>query len=338
MTKFLTLLLLQAVTASGGNPFAFLQPAATITTQERAQLDQGDSIAHVLPANGHEVGVLAAVGVKIDGDRLIAWMRRIELLKKSSYVLAIGRFSNPPRIEDLAGLELDDGDLMAIRVCRPGSCKLKLSADEMATLHQAAEQAAGDWRPAVQAAFLGVVLARVKLYLENGQTPPYADHRSDVSPGSSFNSLLEHSGFLTKNAPQLAEYLKNYPATPAPEIESFVYWSQERPAHKPIISVTHVSMIRGRSPELPDVLVVGKDIYSSHYINGSLSVTSLVRGSGQSNYLVYMNRTELDILHGLFAGIIRKALQGRLRSSSAGILQGLRRRLESGPPQPQKNP
>jgi hypothetical protein len=56
-------------------------------------------------------------------------------------VPAIGRFSDPPRIEDPA-LSLDDGDVSAIRSpARPR--ELKLTADEMAELQRvAAERAA----------------------------------------------------------------------------------------------------------------------------------------------------------------------------------------------------
>jgi hypothetical protein len=91
-----------------------------ITADERGQLDRGQPIARVLPGKDLEVAVLAAVAVNIDGDRLVGWMRRIEELKKSPYVLAIQRFSNPPRIEDLADLVFDNGELSELRACRPG--------------------------------------------------------------------------------------------------------------------------------------------------------------------------------------------------------------------------
>ena len=108
----IALLALQALGAvPHADPFVFFQPSVTITADDRHQLDRGEPIARVLPGEDLEVAMFAAVPVGIDGDRLVAWMRRIEELKKSSYVLAIGRFSDPPRIEDLAGLTLDDEEL-----------------------------------------------------------------------------------------------------------------------------------------------------------------------------------------------------------------------------------
>ena len=45
---------------------------------------------------------------------------------------------------------------------------------------------------------------------------------------------------------------------------------------------------------------------------------------------MYVNRSQVDVLHGMFAGIIRWFMQRRLKAEAANVLQGLRRRLESG--------
>jgi hypothetical protein len=331
---FLTLLALQFLaTAPGADPFAFFQPSATITTDERGRLDRGQPIARVLPGRDLEVAVLAAVPVDIEGDRVVAWMRRIEELKKSSYVLAIGRFSDLPRIEDLAGLTLDDEELSEIRMCRPGSCGLKLAASEMTQLQKAAAGREGDWKSAVQDAFRRVVLERTQTYLATGDVAAYDDQQSHVWPATRFASILDHSVFLAEHLPRLAAHLRGYPSTVAPGVESFVYWSKERLASKAIIGITHVSIVRGHDPGLPDVLVAGKAIFSTHYINASLGLTAFMRGDpGGSNYLVYVNRTEVDMLHGMFGGVIRWFMQRRLKAEAANVLQSLRRRLESGEP------
>src|SRR6187401_3549925 len=113
---FFIFLALQVLTPlSRADPFEFFRPTAAITAEDRGQLDRGHPITRILPGKGSEVAVLAAVPVNIDGDRLVAWMRRIEALKKSAYVLAIGRFSDPPRIEDLADLILDEEELSEIQ-------------------------------------------------------------------------------------------------------------------------------------------------------------------------------------------------------------------------------
>ena len=319
------------------DPFVFLQPSVTVSVDERRQLDRGEPIARTLTGTDLEVAVFAATRIDIGGDRLVAWMRRIEDLKKSPYVLAIGRFSDPPRIEDLAGLALDDNELSEILACRPGSCGLKLSAIEMTQLQRVARDAGRNWQPPLQQAFRAVVLARVNAYLAEGHAAlaPYADHGSPVWPATRFALVLGHSSFLTQRLPRFAEHLSRYPRTPMPAVESFMYWSKERLADTAIISVTHVSILRSDEPDLPDTLVAGKQVFATHYINASLGITAIVRGlPGGPNYLVYVNRSDVDVLGGMFGGLIRWFAQRRLKAEAANVLQGLRRRLESGDPPP----
>lgn len=330
----LVLLTLPALAASG-DPFAFFTPTAIVTGDDLGQLNRGEPIARILPAKGLEVAIFAAVPVNIDGNRLLSWMRQIEALKKSAYVLAIGRFSNPPRIEDVAGLSIDDEDLSAIRACRPRSCAVKLSADEMTDLQKAATESAGDWKAPVQDAFRRLVLKRVQTYLATGQTPAYQDQRSPVSPAERFTSLLQQSAFLAEHLPRLGELLRN-PPSPTPGVESFFYWSKERLVRKAVISVTYVVMTRGHKPGEPDAIVASKDIYATHYVEGSFAVTALMRGDpGRFNYLAYLNRSEVDVLRSSFMGLVRLVMQRRLKAEAASVLAGLRRRLESGePPMP----
>jgi hypothetical protein len=335
MAMLLAFLALQGLlAASNTDPFAFFQPSVTLSMDDRRQLDRGGPIARIVSSHDREVAVFAAVRVEIDGDRLVAWTRRIEELKKSAYVLAIGRFSDPPVIEDLAGLALDDEELSEIQACRPGNCGLKVSAVEMTQLQRAAGEAGSDWKPAVQQAFRDVVLQRVKAYLADGHAAltPYENHDRPVWPATSFASVLGHSVFLTEHLPRLAEHLSRYPQTPMPEVESFVYWSRERVASKAKITATHVSILRSSDANLPDALVAGKQIFATHYVNASLGITALVRGPGAHNYVVYLNRSEVDVLGGMFGGLVRWFMQRRLRTEAADVLQGLRKRLESGEP------
>jgi len=153
---------------SAGNPFAFFRPTVDVGDQDRQQLDRGEPVVRLLPAQERQIAIFAAIRVSADGDRLVAWMRQIAALKKSAYVHAIGRFSDPPVPGDLSALSLDDDDLDDIRRCRPGDCAMKLTGAEMRELQQAAKVAGGAWRPALQEAFRQLVLQRVRTYLQAG--------------------------------------------------------------------------------------------------------------------------------------------------------------------------
>lgn len=309
--------------ATASDPFTFFRPSVVVSVDDRRQLDQGQPVARVVPGKDSEVAVFAAVPVDVDGGRLVAWMRRIADFKKSPYVLAIGRFSDPPRIEDLAGLTLDDEDLSEIRQCQPRRCGLKLTGAEMDRLRRTLADAGTAWKPALQDAFRHLVLERVQLYLADGH----------AGLPSSFSSVVRHSEFLGERLPRFAEYLDQYPRAPMPEVESFIYWSKERLGAKPIISATHVGIVRGDGVLAPDALVAGKGIFATHYINASLGLTALMRGEpGAHNYLVYINRSDVDVVRGIFGGLARWLMERRLKKEASGVLSGLRRRLESGGP------
>ena len=260
--------------ASPIDPFAFFQPSLTITADDRSRMDEGDPVAHVMASKDPEVGVWAAVRVNIDGDRLVSWMQRIEELKQSTYVLAIGRFSDPPRLDDLADLSLDEEDVSDLAACRPAHCDFKLSATEMTALQHAADQPG-----TLQQRFHQVVLDRVKAYLSGGRIGPYADTASEIWPGLEFDTLLDHSPFLTMRASSFAGSLRGERRASMPGVESFLYWSKESLGGKPIISVTDLRILRGDDASRPEVIVAGKQIFATHYVNASLGVTALVRGA-----------------------------------------------------------
>jgi hypothetical protein len=329
----MALLALRLLLASPIDPFAFFQPSLTIDAGDRRHLEAGQPIARVLPASDRQLALAGAVRVDADGDRLAAWIRRVEDLKRSPYVAAIGRFSNPPCLDDLRALTLDDDEIGKIRECRPGNCALKLSAAEMEVLQRAAATAGDDWKPSVQQAFRELVLRRVTEYLARGAAAlePAADRAGTASSEDRFGLLLDQSAFLTGHLPGLAEFLRRYPDAPAAGIESFVYWSKERLVSKAIISATHVTIVRGQAPEWPETLVASRQIFATHYLDASLAVTALVRAD-EASYLVYINRSDVDLLGGRFSGIIRWVLQRRVKDEAAAVLLGLRKRLESGPP------
>jgi hypothetical protein len=188
---------------------------------------------------------------------------------------------------------------------------------------QRAAQGGDNWKADMQREFRRVVFQRIKTYLAEG--PP-------ALPAQRFSTILEHSTFLRTNAPLFAEYLARYPHAPMAGVESFLYWSKERLAGKPIAIVTHVSMLRAQNDGFPDVLVAGRQVFATRYITASLGVTALVRDEGNARYLVYVNRSQVDVLNRWFGGAVRWFAERRVRAEAAEVLSGLRTRLERGEP------
>jgi hypothetical protein len=136
----------------------------------------------------------------------------------------------------------------------------------MATLQRAAAEAGNAWKAALQEEFRRVVLERVNAYLSDGLIGPFENHGDKIWPAQECARLVDHSTFLVAHLPDFAEQLRAEPRSRRPGTESFLYWSKERVANRPITSVTHVNIIRGDDAGSPDVLVAGKEIFSTHYI------------------------------------------------------------------------
>jgi hypothetical protein len=80
------------------------------------------------------------------------------------------------------------------------------------------------------------------------------------------------------------------------------------------------------------VAAVSREVFATHYRNASLGLTALTEDASGHRYLVYVNRSQLDLLGGIFGPWKRSLLEGRLKSESAGVFSEIRRRIESGPP------
>jgi hypothetical protein len=122
----------------------------------------------------------------------------------------------------------------------------------------------------------------------------------------------------------------------SPWAESFVYWSKELlGTAKPVISVSHVVITHNADRNSPETTVFAIQVYATHYMTGSLSTTSVTRPDAAGwRYLTYQNRTRADVFGGVFGGMIRRAVESRLRHEAPGMMLELRRKLETEPPPP----
>jgi hypothetical protein len=317
------------------DPFDFFAPAIVVSNEDRANLDRDRVVARTLPGERGQVGLFVATRLTAQPEALVAWTHAIVELKRSKFVLAIGRFSDPPRLSDLDGLALDDRDLEAIRRCRPGACGLKLTASEIAALNVAAARAGPAWRDAVQREFRRLLVERVIQYRTAGlaRAFPPADRPAAIHPQEALSAVLDSSPYL-RRVPDAVTWLTGYPRAET-TVESFFYWSKEHYGEgKPVISVTQVGIVRPDAVAgVPGVLIAGKQIFASHYLEGALGLTAIVRDpTTGTSYLAYVNRAQVDLLRGWFGRFMRGALEDRLERQAPSIIRGLRARLESGVP------
>lgn len=295
-------------------------------------MDERRIVSQELGASGDELGIFMASAVSFDTRSFVHGIRQAERLWNTDRIPAIGAFSDPPEEADLAGLELDAGDIESLRRCRPGNCELKLSAAEMTAVREALDAVPEERRREVaQQAFRRVLVARVRTYLVSGLNgaPPYEDKEEPVSLQQAYRAVATRMPALESAEPRLSAYLRDYPNRPAAGVSSRLIWLKTTSTPKPTVQVLHVVLDEQADGSAgPRAVAVWRLVYASHYINAWVSLSALVRSEDGRRYLVYVNRSKVDGLDGWLGGLKRYFVERRVRASAEALFALQRRRLE----------
>jgi hypothetical protein len=297
-------------------------------------LRAGRTVARTLPVGyGEHLAIVMAGRTTVTSERFLAGVRNSAQLWRGSRVPRSGTIGNPAAPGDVSTMVLSVEDLRAVRTCRPGDCDVKLAASEMTRLKRALQTKDQPWEDAVQQEFRAIVLDRVEAYRRNGveALPPPHDHQQPVDLKAVFSRLLAATPALPRHAPSIAEYLNRYPRLPLPEgADEVTYWLETGETPKPTVQALHAVLQRRPEGEQVEALVVTRQIFATHYVSGSLSVSALIRDPQDPSrrYLVYVNRSAADGLVGFLSGIRRFVIERRVRSAARGAFEHLRDALE----------
>ena len=115
--------------------------------------------------------------------------------------------------------------------------------------------------------------------------------------------------------------------------DSYLYWSKERyGAGKSVISVSHVRISRPGLPGTPRVVMSSQQVFASHYATAGFGLTAVLCPAEGTCYLAYVNRTQVDVLGGVFGGLKRAVMEQRIRADAPRVLTEMRDRIQTGPP------
>jgi hypothetical protein len=308
---------------------AVLRPWLHLDGNDRTRLAQRAVVVRSLPAADRQIGIVAACAASISPEALLSRLRGTGDLRRAA---VSGRFNDPPLLADLSALTLDQGDIDRLRMCRPGDCRLNLAEQEIASMREALRDSGSGPSPAAQESFRQIVLDRVNRYRSGGlhALPAYDDRAQPVRPAAIFLDILRQIPHLKAQTPSAAAYLERFPSGDNDALDSSLNWTKVTMNDKPVVMATHVAVFRAAAADgVPTVLVARKQVYASRYMNGDLMLTMLFTGAGESaNYLVVVNRSQLDELTGMFSGMKRAAIEGRVKDEAAKALAALRDDLE----------
>lgn len=297
-------------------------------------LIRGDVIRRTLDtSHANEVVAVGAVRIGVSREFLTERVRDIAAFKRSEYVLEIGTFSVPPHVDDLARLTVPAEDVDAIRQCKPNDCKLKLTAEMLDRFRREVDWAQSNARGHAATLFKQLLVERAADYLTGGTQTlgTYVDKAGSTAMADGLADLLSASPYLMDYAPELRRYYDEFPHAELREAESFLYWSKESYAFKPVIWLTHVTIFTKTYGDTRMAFVASRGLYTSHYFDGSLALTMAMEARDTTRpavYVVYINRSRVDALTGAFTALRRWMAVRRVRDGMEVTLDALRKRLE----------
>ena len=315
--------------ASGVDPArSFLMDAFSLSAADIGRLDGGHVVTRTLDAsNRREVATFGVVRIKATPAAYVERLGDIASFKRTADVVQIGTFSNPAQAEDLAPLTVEEADLKGLRDCRVEECGIRLSAADIDRARQTIDWQAADASPKAAQFVRQLLVDYVGRYQQDGSgaAMEYADRSPRLHVGREFTSLIEGDAVTGRYATGLYRHLQSYPAATADRTTDFVYWSKEKVRGRPVISITHVAI--APADDAAVAFAIGsKQIYAMHYFDASLGLTLLVpdrTSPTPATYVVYVNRSRIDLFDGLFGGVARRIVAGKARSFVAVQLERL---------------
>lgn len=317
----------------------FLKSRMEVSDEEWASVESGAPLVKLRPRrDDSETRLLGIVKIQGEPEEFVERYRDIVAFEKGTGVLQIGRFGNPPRVEDLAALTLEADDLSSFQDCRPGDCAIKLSEGAMAAFEKIPWEAADASERANDLA-RRMIVDFLESYRAGGNAALGVRHdkKEPLLVCRQFEEMMEDPD-LPVLFPELVRFLTEYPEASLPGGEEFFYWSKVDFGLKPVIRLNHVGIYRPESG-LAKYVMASKMIYTTHYFNTGIEIKFLAQDPGQSGsyYLLAGNRSRSDGLTGFTGAMISGKIRGKAREGlesylrSVAALAGRRRQASLDP-------
>jgi hypothetical protein len=312
-----------------------LQHRMALSAQELRELRAGAAVVKSLESGARqELAHLGVVGIHMRSDEFVTRFRDIERFERGPGIPQIGRFSDPPRLADLASLTLPIDDVKALQTCRPGDCDVKLSAEGMNRVRAQVNWTSPDATRQANDAMRRLLLDLVLAYQARGnEALGHHDDRTTSLPiAEEFKALLAQPNIVPVPVQSLLSYLRDFPRNRPHNAEEFFYWSLVTFGLKPTIRINHVVLypLTGAPSNVPYVIAT-KQVYASHYFHTTLELRFLLNQSAAvapGFYLLSIVRSRNDGMTGFSGSLLRPIISRRSRTGVRRYLEYVKRQME----------
>lgn len=308
-----------------------LSTQAGLTVDDWSALERGAVVVRLLPAaDKREVRIYGLTRVQGTPDVVVKAFQESMVQQKNESLLSKGKFSNPPTLGDVETLSLEHSDIEDLKACVVGKCELKMSAAMIGRFQREVNWHSLDYESQANGLYREMLMDYVRDYQTRGDAAliEYHDQRRAVLVRDEQQALFDRMLYLHDFAPEFANYLKLFPSSELPNVQSHISWTKVKFGFKPVIIVTHV--VTYQPPHSRQVLTVSKQLYANHYLDSSLAMTAVIStptSTRDDSYLLYTNYSRSDSLTGSFSRLRRGLVETESVENLNALLQQTRANL-----------
>ena len=299
-----------------------LRDKSVFGESDLAALDQGETLIKRLSVRDQrELAMCGIVRLQAPAEMFLQSFRENMTRKSNPAILEINSFGNPPSLDDLQALTIEDRDIEDLRQCVVGDCRLKLPARMIERLQKEVDWEGPNYRIQVTQLLKQMLVDYARDYLARGDAAliqyddkskeiRLADEQRELFAASSYDSLAD-----TKDVRGLSN-------TPLALVDNALVWSKIKFGLKPVFAINHIMIYKRAQKVGAEILIISKQLYANHYFDSSLTLTAYlsVPGPPPKSYLLYEHRSRVDGLEGPFSKLKRGLIEDKAVKSLVSIL------------------
>jgi hypothetical protein len=335
MPALAVLMIVPGVGQPRREPYSYFRQYVHLSEAEIRSIEQGQAVAKILPSTDPEqLYVFGAVYVNAEPEAFLKLGMDVERLRTLPQYLAVKKFSEPPKLPDLAGFELDREDLKSLRNCKAGDCDIQLPTEAIEVFRNQIDWSRSDASSRANARFQQMALETLKRYQEGGNDAlgAYRDQNKLLNISDSFRALLSRSDTLPAYMPELHRSLLNYPKDAVENSQSIFYWERVDFGLKPTLRINHAVAYRFAGTTGEAHILAVKQLYASHYFQVALDLSVCVRDTGTPQkrgfFLISLKGSRQAGLTGFRGSLLRRIVERKTRSGEQSALKGIKKALE----------
>lgn len=301
-----------------------------------SKLRKGELITKLFPVQDQrEVAVCGIIPINTPFDFGLKTFQSTMERQNQKSILSFGSFSKFPKIEDISSLTLEKNDIEDLKKCRVGNCKLRLSADMINRFQNDVNWNAPDYSTQTTNLFRQMILQYVQDYLSRGNSAliEYRDQTDSVNLQKEQSLLLKKLIWINDFAPEISEYLQNFPHSEPPNTTMSIGWAKVKFGLKPVIIITQTLNYQTENNGISQILSVSKQIYANHYFDSSISLTAFIKfpqiDSTPNAFLLYSNHSRSSSFDGIFSKFKRQIVEQEAMENLRSLLQESKVKVES---------